>query len=93
MAETNDRVTAEIQESLNQDERTEDSNIDVINEGGVVTLVGTAQSAEARAAAEQIAERTAGVTNVINEIDVPSIEDEDRKEPDEGIAKGYQPQG
>jgi len=96
MAELKDRLSAEIQEALSSDARTAGSNIDVVNKGGIVTLVGTAESAEARDAAEEIVEGTSGVVSVVNEIDILSHEGQDLDDPyerpDAGVVKGNPPQ-
>jgi osmotically-inducible protein OsmY len=44
--------------------------VDVDVDDGVVTLSGTVASAEAKQAAEEVAERTSGVRRVVNEIEI-----------------------
>jgi osmotically-inducible protein OsmY len=61
--------------ALERDERTDDSQIEVIDNNGVVTLSGTALSQEARDAAGEIAQSFAGVLSVINDIAVARPDD------------------
>jgi len=60
----------QVESALLQDRLTEDSEIEVLDNNGVVTLRGRVPSREARDRAEAIARTVAGVTTVINELDV-----------------------
>jgi osmotically-inducible protein OsmY len=60
----------QVESALLQDRLTEDGDIEVLDSNGVVTLRGFVHSPEARDRAEALARDTAGVTTVINELDV-----------------------
>lgn len=60
----------QVESALLQDRLTEDSDIDVLDNNGIVTLRGAVPSREARDRAEDIARTVTGVTTVINELDV-----------------------
>lgn len=60
----------QVESALLQDRLTEDSDIDVLENNGIVTLRGAVPSREARDRAEDIARTVTGVTTVINELDV-----------------------
>lgn len=60
----------QVESVLLQDRLTEDSDIDVLDNNGIVTLRGVVPSREARDRAEDIARTVSGVTTVINELDV-----------------------
>jgi hyperosmotically inducible periplasmic protein len=60
----------QVESVLLQDRLTEDSDIEVLDNNGIVTLRGTVPSREARDRAEAIAREVSGVTTVINELDV-----------------------
>ena len=60
----------QVESALLQDRLTEDSDIEVLDTNGVVTLRGIVPSREARDRAEDIARTVTGVTTVINELDV-----------------------
>jgi len=62
--------------ALKNDPRTRDAAIDVVDEGGTVTLTGTVTSEGIRQAAEEITQQQEGVVQVINELQV----DEDDQE-------------
>ena len=62
--------------ALKNDPRTRDAAVDVVDEGGTVTLTGTVASEEVRRAAEEITQQREGVVQVINELQV----DEDDQE-------------
>lgn len=68
MANLTDELTIALSEKLERDERTGNSQIEVINEGGVITLTGNATSQDARAAAVEIASSEPGVLSVVNDI-------------------------
>jgi hypothetical protein len=63
-------ITTAVKGKLAADERTSAMKIDVDTNQRVVTLNGTVQSAAEKAAAEQIAKNTEGVTNVVNNLTV-----------------------
>jgi osmotically-inducible protein OsmY len=65
-----DSLQLQVESALLQDPLTEDSNIEVLNNNGVVTLRGVVHSREARDRAEALVRTLDGVTSVINEIDV-----------------------
>ena len=65
-------LAIEISKQLMHDERTQDSAIEVVDDGGVVTLIGTATSKEARNAAEEIARNQEGTTTVVSELKTKS---------------------
>jgi osmotically-inducible protein OsmY len=60
----------QVESALLQDRLTEDSDIEVLDNNGVVTLRGTVPNREARDRAEVLAREVSGVTTVINELDV-----------------------
>lgn len=60
----------QVESALLQDRLTEDADIEVLNNNGVVTLRGVAPSREARDRAEEIVRSVPGVTTVVNEVDV-----------------------
>ena len=70
MANIVDELTLALNDLLQRDERTVDSPIEVINEGGVITLTGNVYSHNARAAAAEIAGGHPGVISVINDLTV-----------------------
>jgi len=59
----------QVESALLQDRLTEDSDIEVLDNNGVVTLRGTVPNREARDRAEVLAREVSGVTTVINELD------------------------
>lgn len=61
-------LTLMVMEALQNDPRTKDEVIDVVNERGIVTLTGTVDSAETRREAEEITRQQPGVISVINEL-------------------------
>ena len=60
----------QVESVLLQDRLTEDSDIEVLDNNGIVTLRGTVPNREARDRAEALARDVSGVTTVINELDV-----------------------
>lgn len=54
--------------ALQNDSRTRDAAIDVVDESGIVTLTGSVPSDDVRQAAETIAQQQEGVIQVINEL-------------------------
>ena len=69
-------ITAKVKESLSNDARTESAKIDVETNNGVVTLSGTADTAKAKDAAEELARNVAEVKGIDNRISAPSAMDD-----------------
>lgn len=63
-------IVAAIEVAMALDPMVYSFDVDPQAQGGTVTLTGTVDNARARAAAEQIARNTVGVTEVVNRIDV-----------------------
>lgn len=63
-------VQHRVQQALMDDDELHDYGIEVLDSNGIVTLRGTVRTVNAREKAEEIVRNTAGVTSVINEIDV-----------------------
>lgn len=59
-----------VADALLEDPRTEQAIIDVANDRGIITLTGTVDSDEIRAAAEVITRKQQGVLTVVNELKV-----------------------
>jgi osmotically-inducible protein OsmY len=57
-----------VQDALAKDPRTEDLIVEVVDEGGIVTLTGTVPSHDAREAAEKVARQQDGVIEVVNDL-------------------------
>ncbi len=55
-----------VAQALNEDPRTEDAIIEVIDENGMITLDGEVDSMETRSAAKEIAAAQPGVTTVVD---------------------------
>jgi osmotically-inducible protein OsmY len=70
MADLESELAVTLREKLMRDRHTTDSQIEVIDNGGVITLSGTAVSNKARAAAAQIVLNHPGVLSLINDIEV-----------------------
>lgn len=64
-----------IEEALEQDERTDNSQIEALDNNGVIILTGVALNNEARMAAAELAESFPGVLSVTNDLEVRSIND------------------
>lgn len=60
----------QVESALLQDRLIQDYDIEVLDNNGIVTLRGVVPSREARDRAEAIVREVAGVTTVINELDV-----------------------
>lgn len=60
----------QVQDTLMEDAHMRDYGIEVLDSNGVITLRGTVPTVEARERAEALARGVAGVTSVINELDV-----------------------
>jgi hyperosmotically inducible periplasmic protein len=65
-------TTAKVKEHLATDKRLENSSISVTTTNGVVTLTGTAPTADASSAAEDVARSVSGVKSVDNQVSAPS---------------------
>jgi osmotically-inducible protein OsmY len=60
----------QVESALLQDRITQDYGIEVLDSNGVITLRGMVPNRKVREQAEAVARGVAGVTNVINELDV-----------------------
>ena len=60
----------QVESALLQDSITQDYGIEVLDSNGVVTLRGMVPNRTVREQAEVVAREVAGVTSVINELDV-----------------------
>jgi len=60
----------QVESALLQDTLTQDHGIEVLDSNGVITLRGMVPNPKVREQAEAIARQVAGVTTVINELDV-----------------------
>ena len=65
-----DRTKKKVIDALLNDERTQDAIIEVINDRGVVTLMGTVESHELAELAEEIASQQEEVITVVNSLNV-----------------------
>ena len=65
-----DRTKKKVIDALLNDERTQDAIIEVINDRGVVTLVGTVESHELAELAEELASQQEEVITVVNSLNV-----------------------
>lgn len=61
-------ITKEIQASLFRDQALKGRDIGVVTQGGTVVLTGQVQTAQEKAAAEQLARQAKGVKQVVNEL-------------------------
>jgi osmotically-inducible protein OsmY len=68
MATLQSDLAIALSDKLERDKRTADSQIEVIDENGVITLSGIALSNEARAAAAEIAINYPSVLSIINDL-------------------------
>lgn len=66
-------LTAAVKGRLAADPRVSALNINVDTQNGIVTLKGNVQDAPAKAAAEEIARTTEGVTDVVNVITIGPV--------------------
>jgi hyperosmotically inducible protein len=66
----NTSLQLQIESALLQDRLTEEADIEVLDNNGIITLRGAVPSREARDRAEAITRTVTGVTTVINELDV-----------------------
>jgi hyperosmotically inducible protein len=69
-------ITAKVKERLSSDDRLQAATINVETNNGVVTLSGSAPSAEARTAAEELARNVAEVQGIDNKITAPGTLDD-----------------
>lgn len=69
MTQLND-VGQQVTSALMDDPRTKEAVIEVSNDRGILTLIGTVDSEETRQAAEAIARQQPGVVSVVNELKV-----------------------
>jgi osmotically-inducible protein OsmY len=60
----------QVESALLQDDLTQDYGIEVLDSNGVITLRGMVPNRKVRERAEEVAREVAGVTSVINELDV-----------------------
>jgi osmotically-inducible protein OsmY len=60
----------QVESALLQDHLTQDFGIEVLDSNGVITLRGMVPNRKVREQAEAVAREVAGVTTVINELDV-----------------------
>jgi len=66
-----------IETALADNERTSDSQIEVLDDNGVITLTGVAANNEARMVAAEIAQSAPGVLSLTNDLEVRGINDTD----------------
>ncbi len=69
-------ITAKVKQRLGSDSRTDKADIAVETNNGVVTLTGSAPSADAKSAAEELARNVAEVQGIDNQIAAPSALDD-----------------
>lgn len=74
-AVTDTTITAQVKAKLFGDKQLKKSHISVTTTNGVVSLSGTAPTAEARQAAESDAQSVDGVKSVDNQVQSPSVAD------------------
>jgi len=70
MNQTINNLQHQVESALMQDSTTQDYGFEVLDSNGVITLRGTVPNRKIREQAEFIARGVAGVTSVINELDV-----------------------
>ena len=66
------RVSAALQD----DSRTRDAAIDVVDESGIVTLTGSVASEDIREAAEEVTQQQEDVVEVINDLQIEEDDEE-----------------
>lgn len=81
MARIDSELAERVREALRSASRTQKSAIEVTAQGGLVTLKGTAPTAEVVDAAEVIATSQPGVTDVVNDLVVDPEEEPDQQGP------------
>ena len=72
------KLAQRVSAALQDDPRTRDAAIDVVDENGVVTLTGSVASDDVHQGAEEITRQQEGVVQVINELEIEA-EDPDGK--------------
>ena len=70
MNQTINNLQHQVESALMQDSATKDYGIEVLDSNGVITLRGAVPNRKIREQVESIVHGVAGVTNVINELDV-----------------------
>ena len=70
MNQTINNLQHQVESALMQDSTTQDYGFEVLDSNGVITLRGTVPNRKIREQAESVVRRVAGVTNVINDLDV-----------------------
>lgn len=70
MSQTISDLRHQVQAAFAKDDELADYGIEVLDNNGVITLMGTVPTQEARERAEALAREVEGVTSVTNEIDV-----------------------
>jgi len=70
MNETMNDLQHNVQAALMNDTQTKEYGIEVLDSNGIITLRGAVPSHEARDKVEAVVREVAGVTGVINELDV-----------------------
>lgn len=73
-------TTAKVKAKFMEDTRLKDTDISVSTANGIVTLTGTAQTSQAKNAAEEITQHVEGVKSVDNQIMTPSVASQIGKE-------------
>jgi hyperosmotically inducible protein len=81
MARIDSELAERVRKALQSDSRMQKSAIEVTAQGGLVTLKGTAPTAEVVDAAEVLATSQPGVTDVVNDLVVVSGEEPDQQGP------------
>jgi osmotically-inducible protein OsmY len=63
-----DNLQEKVQAALQEDARTREAPIEVLNENGIITLTGFVTHLETREIAEEITKDVDGVVSVVNDI-------------------------
>lgn len=71
---SNSPLSSELNSILERDKRTADSQIEALDNNGVITLIGNALSNDARLAAAEIVENHSGVLSLVNDLTVSDPE-------------------
>jgi hypothetical protein len=66
-----------IEQAFTHNEHLDDSQIEVLDDNGVITLTGVASSNEARMVAAEIVQSAPGVISLTNDLEVRGINDSD----------------
>jgi hypothetical protein len=80
MAVGHSELAQQVRAVLQEDSRTRDAAVDVVDEGGTVTLTGTVDTDDTRQVVEEIIEQQEGVIQVINELRIES-DNREREKP------------